>query len=196
MDNVISELKNIVVIKTNSESLYGINYSEQPYKMCILSAGIHEDDIYKLNKLFPIKVINNKLNSDHKNTFKIKLEDYNKRCSNLYYHRYNFFNIHQMYFENDEWYLIVSDCFDVNDMRYIINLPHNTKNYFFNRKTFRCTCNTYRKNKNCEHKTIFISNVNDIKYYFVLCLLNNLDISVSQCLDILYSSNRIVSLLL
>lgn len=187
MDAVFKELENVVVIKNNNDQ----------YKMCILSAGISFDEINILNRLHPIKAINNKILSNGlSNTFKISLKEYNRKCNCMYYHRYNFFNIHQMYIENDDWYLIVSDCFDINQIKYIINLPHHTKNYFFNRKTFKCTCEKYKKTRVCEHKKIFVSNVCEIKYYFALTLLNNLNITITQCIDILsYSHNFILSLI-
>lgn len=187
MNDVLRELHDIVIIKTNPQNVYGINYREQPYRMCILSAGFSIEEIEKLNTTYPIKAINNKIltNNIHLNKFKISLNEYNKKCSNIYYHRYNFFNIHHMYFENGDWYLIVSDCFDINNIKYVINLPHHTKNYFFNRKSLKCTCQGYRKNKKCEHRDIFVSNINDIGYYFVLLLYNKLNIPVCHCLDIL-----------
>lgn len=198
MNEVLKELEDIVVIKTHQEGLYGINYSENPYKICILSAGMTLGDIENLNKMYPIKAVNNKLiqNNVHLNKFKISLQEYNKRCKSIYYHRYNFFNIHQMYDENDEWFLIVSDCFDINNTKYIINLPHMTKNYFFNRRTFKCSCEIYRKFGNCKHRDIFIININDIKYYFVLSLLNNLNISLIQGMDILRSCYNSILLLI
>lgn len=187
MDAVFKELEDIVVIKTNVDSLYGINYRENPYSMCILSAGISFNEIDKMNTIHPFKKFNE---CSHK--FKISLKEYNRKCKCIYYRRYNFFNIHQMYIENDDWYLIVSDCFDINQIKYIINIPHQTKNYFFNRKTFKCTCNRYKKNKICEHKKIFISDIKEIKYYFILVLINNLNITINQCLDILIYSNNFI----
>lgn len=192
MDEVFKELENIVVIKTNKNSLYGINYSEIPYKMCILSAGISIDEIDRLNTLYPIRSINNSLSTNSSNKFKISLREYNRKCKCMFYHRYNFFNIHHMYIENDDWYLIVSDCFDINQIKYVINLPHHTKNYFFNRKTFKCTCDKYKKNKNCEHKNIFVSSLNDIRYYFILVLINNLNITINECIDILTFSEKFI----
>jgi hypothetical protein len=192
MDAVFRELENIVVIKTNKNNLYGINYTETPYKMCILSAGISFNELEKLNTIYPIKTINNSITNTQTNKFKISLKEYNRKCKCIYYRRYNFFNIHQMYIENDDWYLIVSDCFDINQIKYIINLPHQTKSYFFNRKTYKCTCDKYKKHKICEHKSIFISSVNDIKYYFTLILINNLNITITECLDILTYSNNFI----
>lgn len=184
MEEVFKELENIVVIKTNTFGVYGINYREIPYKTGILSSGISFDEIDKLKAIYPIKKFNSN-SVDSSNKFKISLKEYNRKCNCIYYRRYNFFNIHKMYIENDDWYLIVSDCFDINKIKYIINLPHQTKNYFFNRKTYKCTCDKYKKNKICEHKNIFISSIADIRYYFILILINNLNITINECLDIL-----------
>jgi hypothetical protein len=117
---------------------------------------------------------------------KISLRDYNRKC--LYHNRYNFFNIHSMYFENDEWYLIVSDCFDIKNIKTLINTPHQQRNYFFNKEFLTCSCKSFKLTKQCEHRNLFMSKISKIKYYFTLVLYNNLGITLNHCLDILYDT--------
>lgn len=155
--SVIKELKSVIVIR-----------GEKLYNLC---DGLFFED-YKAQK-----------NTVCMN-FKITLRDYNRKCS--YHNRYNFFNIHSMYFENDEWYLIVSDCFDIKNIKTLINTPHQQRNYFFNKEYLTCSCKSFKITKHCEHRNIFISKISKIKYYFALVLYNKLGVTLKHCLDILY----------
>lgn len=173
MKDVFDELNQIITIRTHHNDLFSINFNEEPYKLCIMSLDNLKYNLENREK--PSLKRTNSLLYPSGKWFEIKLSEYNRRCKIRGEIRYNLFDIHDMYYQDDEFYLVVSDKYSINTVLYTMNLPHFTKNYFLNRKTLKCSCNKYKKLDCCEHSSVLINNNERFCYYFILIMFNQLN---------------------